>query len=139
VHQDAVFFEQRRQVGNRADGDKVEEVAHIRQVRPAGRAQTGAQRGGEIERHAHRGQTLKREGTARLMGVKQRQGLAGALRNLMVVDDDDFDAEIAAVADGVVVAGAAVASDDQRAAGRCQVVGIALAEAIAFAAVRDAR
>ena len=67
-------------------------VARIGQRGAAGVAQARAQRGGEIEGDADRGQALEREAAARLVRIDERQRVGIALGHLVVIDDDDVDA-----------------------------------------------
>ena len=68
------------------------------------------------------------------MRVEEGEGLAGAIGNLVMVDDDDVHAHLVAEADAVVIAGATVARDDERTARGGEIMGIGLAKAVTVSA-----
>ena len=124
MDEDAVLVGERREIGDGADGDEIDERARIGQRGAAGVAQARAQRGGEVEGDADGGEPLEREAAARLVRVDERERVGIALGHLVVIDDDDVDAAGARDGERVVIAGAAVAGDDDGAAGVGEARGV---------------
>ena len=73
-----------------------------------------------------------------LVRIDERERVGVALGNLVVIDDDDVDAAGARDGERIVIAGAAVAGDDHRAAGVGEAHGVFGAEAVAGVAAGDA-
>ena len=154
VDQDAVLVGERDQIGDGAEGDEVEELADVglgaRVGEVAGLAQGGAHRAGDVEGEAHRGQAAEREARVVAEGVDEGvrgvrgdgipDGLGGRRRRHgVVIDDDDVDVALAGDGDGVEVAGAAIAGDDELGAAVQEGGGHLGREAVALIAVRHRR
>jgi hypothetical protein len=125
---DAILAHERHHVGERADRRNLDE-----RRQPVGLARPQAQRLHELERDAHAGQVLVGIRTVVPLGIDDRDGIRQIAVGLVVVGDDEIEAQLARASRRVGAADAAVHGDDDLDAlgveplerGRLQAVAIA--------------
>ena len=113
-HEDAVFAEQRHDVGHGAERDEVQHLLHVGRVAAlVVGAAVDHERMGELERHADARQMQQVVQPDRVeLRIDGGERFGQFVRGLVVVRDDDVDAEFAGLLHGLRAVDAAVDRDE---------------------------